>query len=303
MQIHFLQSDTWKEFQLALGNTIISGKGDGWSYLAMIEKDRFGKFAYAPYGPCAENEATLKQAIADMKQQAKAQGAYVLIVEPYLPITKEIAARVLDHRVKQRQPAATQHIDLTQTEDEIIAGMNATRRKQHRNHHKKGLSFEKSTDLRDIDTFVELLEGSSHEKGFFIRDRKYFETMANTLVKNGDAAIYIGKFEDKPIIAALVYDDADMRYYAYMGRDYAYEHLQANGPLVSRMILDAKADGKKIFDLFGIALDDDPSNPWHGFTTFKKTLGGYPVELAGTWEVGVKKFPYLLHRLAQKVRH
>jgi len=302
MQTHFLQSDTWKQFQLALGNTIISGKGDGWSYLAMIEHDRFGKFAYAPYGPCARDEKALRAAIADMKQQAKAAGAYVLIVEPYLPITKEIAAKVLDRRVKQRQPAATQHIDLTQSEDDIIAGMNATRRKQHRNHHKKGLSFEKSTDINDIDTFVTLLEGSSHEKGFFIRDRKYFKTMAETLVKNGDAAIYIGKFEDKPIIAALVYDDADMRYYAYMGRDYAYEYLQANGPLVSRMILDAKADGKKIFDLFGIALDDDPKNPWYGFTTFKKTLGGYPVELAGTWEVGVKQPQYLLHRLARLIK-
>lgn len=280
-----MQSETWEKFQQALGNSVITGKGTGWSYLAMLETDRFGTFAYAPYGPYAKTKKALEAAIADMTKKAKSAGAYTLIVEPYLPITRDVAKTVLKKRVTHRQPPATQLIDLDRSEDEIIADMNATRRKQHRNHMKKGLEIRKSADPKDIDIFIDLLEGSSKKKQFFIRDRKFFKTMAETLVSNGDASLYIGWFESKPIIAALVYDDQDTRYYAYMGRDYAYEYLQANGPLVSRMIIDAKHDGKKIFDLFGISLTDDPKDPWHGFTTFKQTLGGRPVELAGTWEI------------------
>lgn len=302
MKPHFLQSEVWKNFQEKLGTTLITGKGTGWSYLAMVEKDRFGTYVYAPYGPYAKDKKQLLEALKDMKQKAAKQGAYVLIVEPFLPITREIAKQVFKYPTTYRQPSATIRIDLSQSEDQIIASMNQARRNEHRNHQKKGLKITKSTKPADMGILIRFLKNNSSTKNFYVRDEKFFKTMAATLVKNGDAHLYIGKHGDIPVIAALAYEDADTGYYTFVGRDYSFDQLNANGPIVSRMIIDAKKRGKKTFDLFGITLSGKSNDPLSGFTRFKKTFGGEIVELAGTWEIPVKPLTFFLHRVAIRVR-
>ena len=43
---HLLQSDGWAEFQKAIGKKTIQHSGEGWQYLAILEKGdgRVGKF-------------------------------------------------------------------------------------------------------------------------------------------------------------------------------------------------------------------------------------------------------------------
>ena len=54
------------------------------------------------------------------------------------------------------------------------------------------------------------------------------------------------------------------------------------------MLMDARATGMTTFDFWGIAPTDDPSHPWHGLSTFKRSFGGQPLERLGTWEIGVR---------------
>ena len=297
MALHYFQSDIWKKFQNALGNTTIEGKGDGWSYLALVNRDRFGTFVYAPYGPAADNVSALERAIAHMTEQARALSAYSIIVEPYLPITREQVEKLLGSkakRLRQRQVVRTLFVDLEPSEEEIIAKMSATRRKQHRNSHKKGITIEKSTDIKDIDIFYNLLKRSSDEKGFFVRSKHFFDVMAQTLIKDGDAAIYFAKFNGDIEVAALVYDAPDMRIYAHVGRNLEHNNLQATAPLISHMIIDAKREGKKIFDMSGISERDDVKDEKSGFTVFKRTFGGYDVEFAGPYEIPLDPTRYRL---------
>lgn len=302
MKPHFLQSEVWKNFQEKLGNKVITNKGTGWSYLIMLEKDRFGTYAYSPYGPYARDEQRLIEAVEDMKVQSLKAGAYVLIVEPFLPITREVASKLFNYSAPHRQPKATLRIDLTKSEEQIIADMNQARRNEHRNHQKKGLKITKSTKQSDINILIKFLKDNSLNKNFFIRDEEFFRTMMQTLVKSGDAHLYVGRINDTPVIAALAYDDADTSYYAFVGRDYNYDKLNANGPVVSRMIIDAKKRGKKTFDLYGITLSNNPKDPLYGFTKFKKTFGGTEIKLAGTWEIPLKPLVFFIKRFAVRIK-
>ena len=40
------------------------------------------------------------------------------------------------------------------------------------------------------------------------------------------------------------------------------------------MIIDAKHNGRKKFDFWGVTTSEDPNHPWYGFTKFKKSFGG-----------------------------
>jgi lipid II:glycine glycyltransferase (peptidoglycan interpeptide bridge formation enzyme) len=302
MKAHFLQSDIWKTFQIELGRQIIEGTGEGWSYSGLIENDRFGKYIYIPYGPFAKNKTSLKRAVNDLKIKAKKAKAYVVYIEPTPPITPAIASELFTHSGYHRQAHRTIVVDLSPDEETLIANMNATRRNEHRNYHKKGLVIAKNNTKEAMEAFYELLNVSSREKKFYIRDKLFFDRMFETMVQSGNASLFTAKKDNKIEAAALVYDDDDTRYYAQIGRNLSEASIQANGPLISYVIIDAKKSGKKFFDLYGISESDNKVDERSGFTAFKKTFGGQIVQFAGAWEIPIDNKRYHLKKILTKIK-
>lgn len=302
MKVHFLQSDIWKQFQKALGRTIVENSGKGWSYVGMVEHDRFGTYIYVPYGPFAVNKPALIDAVADLKIEAAKIGAYVVNIEPTPPISTAIAESLFKNKGTHRQAHRTLRIDLSQDEDTIIGNMNKTRRKQYRNYSKKGLVFKKSNTKETLSTFFDLLQISSNKKGFYIRDKTFFDKMFDVLVASGNASLFTATRDGNIEVAALVYDDEDTRYYAHVGRDLSDNSLQASAPLISYMIIDAKRSGLKYFDLYGISESDDKIDEKSGFTVFKQTFGGEVVQFAGAWEIPILKPKYYVKKSLHSVK-
>jgi lipid II:glycine glycyltransferase (peptidoglycan interpeptide bridge formation enzyme) len=302
MKPHFLQSDIWKQFQKQLGRTIVEGGGDGWSYVGIVEHDRFGIYVYVPYGPFAIDEVALVVAVDDLKQKAAQIGAYVVSIEPTSPIDMAIAKKLFRHKGTHRQAHRTIRIDLSDDEETIIGNMSATRRKQHRNYHKKGLVMAQSNTHETLDVFYNLLKISSGEKGFYVRDKSFFDKTYDVLVQSGNASLFTATRGGNIEVAALVYEDDDTRYYAHVGRDLSDNSLQASAPLISYMIIDAKRAGKKYFDLYGISERDDKIDEKSGFTTFKKTFGGEVVQFAGAWDIPISKPRYYTKKVLSQAK-
>lgn len=301
MKPHFLQSDIWKQFQKDIGKEIIENSGEKWSYFAIVGTDRFGKYVYVPYGPHAEDKKSLLGAVEDLKEKAKAAGAYVVYIEPTPPFKKNEMFEIFKKRGYHRQAHRTLIIDLKPSEDEIIAKMQTTRRNEHRNYHKKGISIEKSNTPQTVEIFYELLKKSSVTKSFYIREKNFFDDILKHLVPKGGANFFIAKLGGKIEVAALVYEDEDTRYYAHVGRDLNNNSLQASAPLISYMIIDAKRSGKKYFDLYGISESDEITDEKSGFTVFKKTFGGEIKDYAGAWEIPIKKVTYNIKSKLKKL--
>ena len=67
------------------------------------------------------------------------------------------------------------------------------------------------------------------------------------------------------------------------------------------MILDAKAHGFKQFNFWGVTPNDDPSDPWYGFSQFKKAYGGRLDEQLGTWEKPLNSVKYKIYDTKRKL--
>ncbi|MBG7587278.1 lipid II:glycine glycyltransferase (peptidoglycan interpeptide bridge formation enzyme) [Kocuria sp. AG109] len=301
---NFLQSDAWARFQSDLGHEVLRGAGEGYSYLATVEGGRAGRYLYCPYGPEADSPEALARALAELKELARAHRCLFVRVEPSDPRSfaegtdpeADLRARGLRFSPRQIQPSHTWMVDLTQDEDALLKGMNATNRNLHRNIHKKGVSFRASRDPEEIGILLRYLNQTAERVGFNRQKDDYLTQAARSLMPQGDAALYVAELHGEPIGAAFVYDSADTRTYAHASMDYAHRRLSANNPLVTRMMLDAKEAGLRRFDMFGIAPEGQPDHEWAGFTKFKKSYGGYPVTYPGTWDLPVSTAAYAAFR-------
>ncbi|WP_237224101.1 lipid II:glycine glycyltransferase FemX [Rothia nasisuis] len=299
---NILQSDIWARFQEANGHKVFSGQGDGWHYLAILEGGKTGRYLYTPYGPEASSAAAFDEAIADLKRVAAENKCWFVRVEP----TQSdiwgnqsgeafLAARGFKLAPRQIQPAHTQIIDLTQSEEDLIKGMSSSNRNLHRNIHKKGVTFEKSQNPADIKILLHYLDQTATRLGFNRQQDDYLTKVAEVLMPAGAATLFIAKVDGEPIGASLNYDSDDTRVYAHTATSFEHRKLKVGTPLLSYIMLDAKEQGLKQLDLFGIAPTDDPDHEWAGFTQFKKSFGGRSVAYPGTWDLPVSAAGYRIY--------
>jgi vancomycin resistance protein VanK len=67
------------------------------------------------------------------------------------------------------------------------------------------------------------------------------------------------------------------------------------------MILEARAEGRRHFDFWGVLPADRPGHPWAGLSQFKKSFGGRLVPRAGTWELPVHPLRYRAYALLRRL--
>lgn len=300
---HFLQSPAWARFQQSIGRTTFSDAGDNWSYQAILETGRFNTRLYCPYGPDAETPEAFLAALTSLKALAAQHHATFIRVEPTGAITPDELKKqgFLPVTYNQLQPEHTQVIDLTVSEEDIIAAMNQNNRNLYRNYEKKGLSIKVSRDPADITIFTNMMHAVAERNNINAHSDTYYKAQAESLFPTGDAQLFYACFEGKPIAASIAFDNDTTRYYAHASADDAYRKLSAGTALLAYMIIDAKHQGLSKFDLYGIAPNDDPTHRWAGFTKFKKSFGGTPYAYIGAWDLPTSKLGYHFYRLYQTI--
>ncbi len=297
---HFLQSEHWQQFQEALGRTCITGHGDGWSYRAYVEKGKINTRLYVPRGPLLASPEALAPALASLREAARAHGAALVRIEPTEHVTTDNLKAAGLVRAARVQPEATHVVDLTPSEDEIIAHMNTTGRRLHRAFAKRGLTLHTSHDPKDIGILTTMLHGVADTTGMTAHSDSYLRTQAETFLPSGVATLYYVTFEDSPIAAVFVFDYDGTRYYAHVASGYEHRNLGAGTSIVSHIMLEAKRAGLTSFDLYGIWPSATPGTPHAGITAFKRSFGGQDVIYPGTWELPVRPLPYAAYQFLRK---
>lgn len=307
---HFLQSSEWAAFQQQMGRPTLTRRGSGWEYMAVYEQGRLNTRLYVPYGPTFADQASLRAALYDLRAVGRRLGVTLIRVEPTSPSARPLLKRLGFVRRSRGdiQPQITRVIDLSPTEEQIIAQMKKNTRPRVRNYKKKNIRIRKSSDPQEVEILFGLLEAVSERNDVTLHSKDYYRTLAEALLPLGSAALFIAEVEGQPVAASLAFDSSDTRIYAHTAADDNYRRLHVGTALVGAMIMDAKRAGLTHFDLFGITDSDDPDHPWAGFTKFKEDFGGEVVEYAGTWELPLNKVTYavvdwglkVLRRLAGK---
>nr|WP_240898957.1 peptidoglycan bridge formation glycyltransferase FemA/FemB family protein [Kocuria sediminis] len=271
------------------------------------------RYLHCPHGPDVNTVEEFDAALADLRQIARTENCWFIRVEPPLGSglsrARESTQEALRHRGLRRAPhdalpEYTQIIDLTRDENDILQDMDGHNRKRYRNIHKKGVTFTDSTDPKDIELLIPILDAIAQRHGYVRKQNDYLRTVAQVLMPFGVARLYIAWLAEKVLEVTLVYDWEGTRIQAYGGMDYEHRKLNAGNAQTVRMILEAKKLGLAQFDLGGIAPEDaGPDHPWSGFTKFKKSFGGRSESCLGSWDLPIHRLRYAIFPSLFAVRY
>lgn len=193
----------------------------------------------------------------------------------------------------QKSPKATSVIDISKSEEEIIANMKPKTRYNIR------LSVRKKVSVRatnDFDTLFKLLfETSQRQKSYSPHPREYYANLIKTLGKKDLAKVFIAYNEgNEPIAAILVSFFGEIATYLHGGFNDKYKNLMAPYLCHMEAIRHAKKKGCRYYDMWGVAESDDPQDPWAGITRFKEGFGGEKIVFPGSFDYVNNNFWYNL---------
>ena len=298
---HVLQSRGWGRCQERMGSIVHHDRGEGWLWLAVIR--RVGPFQrlYIPYGPTVADDDALGRALESASACARREGCSFVQFEPDGSGTVSPAAHGAV-RARMRQPADTWVLRIDVEEAALRSGLTKGHRGSINAAERRGLTIEKAASPDEIGGFLDVLHSTHARTGMPIHGDVYYRAIVNELMPGGEAALYLARHQGRAVAAAIVLDLGETRYYAYAGSDPAARQLSPAAPLVWRMILDARAGGRRWFDFWGIAPPDQPDHIWSGFTQFKRAFGGEALHRAGTWDLAVRPLAYRAWSLANSLR-
>ncbi|MEK9155811.1 MAG: peptidoglycan bridge formation glycyltransferase FemA/FemB family protein [Patescibacteria group bacterium] len=209
---------------------------------------------------------------------------------------------------EEMQPEHTLILDITQSEEEILAQMKPKGRYNIKVAERSGIEITESTDPKgpELDSFYTLYESMAKRQRISYRDKKYFEALLEILGKKDYARLYDASVNidgKTTTLASAIVGNFDRRVtYLFGGSSNEHRNLMAPYLLHWQIIKDARAQGCTEYDLFGIAPNDDPKHPWAGVTRFKKQFGGREVHLAGNWDLVFRPVEYQSFKIVEKIR-
>lgn len=316
------QSKLWQKLQDELGESSIYREGKDYHFLAIIMKTPVGNYLYCPYGPVAKSETAFKEALSELKKLAKENSAIFVRVEPENLAYQNLLPKNAK-KSKDLNPKDTWVLDLTPDRAEIITNFSQGTRTRFNTFKKKGLEVEATKDKDEIKHLVKLQNQLFKAKNLHTFSEKYLKTE----LEQPFATLYLVKYhtpEETPkaseknatkapaqsqpipndgqiLAASLFFDYDDTRYYMQSAADNTFKKLPATVALLTTAIFDAKEQGIKNFDFWGIAPDNAPKDhPWAGFTEFKKSFGGEARHYLGTYDLPVSPAKYKLYQSTRK---
>ncbi len=197
------------------------------------------------------------------------------------------------------QPETRQWVDLTGTEDEILAAMRPKGRYNIGVAERSGLQlFNGGPEL--VSDFFKLYSFTSARTDFKGRNGQYFQQLLEALVNN--AEVIILKKDQELLAGAIILYYDQMASYLY-GGSMGDRSLMAPYLLQWEAMKRAKSRGCAIYDLLAVAPEGSgEDHPYAGITRFKSRFGGRTVRLLGSYDLVHSRFWYTLYRFAERLR-
>ena len=200
---------------------------------------------------------------------------------------------------EEMQPEHTLLIDLTKSEEDILAQMKQKGRYNIKVAEKNDIKI----GIGTIEDFFKLYETMAKRQKITHRNISYFQTLVDIGSPKDYVRVYTGKSADGSVLAsAIIVFYKDTCTYLFGGSSDEQREKMAPYKLHWEAMKEAKSRGCKYYDMFGIAPNDDEKHPWAGVTRFKKQFGGTEFTALGSWDLVISPTKYKLFKLAEKIR-
>ncbi len=334
----FLQSVYWRKFQESVGRKTfhLEEKGENENIVALADiimhkLPIVGEYLYLPKGPVILNpksetlnpkqiqilKSKIQNHLFDLIDLARENNAGWIRIEPNSKEELDLIKENLPERMKIRksavdmQPKEILVMDISESEEKILAQMKQKTRYNIRLAERKGVKAFVSGEGKYIEEFLRLVKITAqrdkirtHPENYY---RKMFEVIPPNILK-----LYVAEYDGKIITANLVVFFGKIATYLHGASDNIHREVMAPYLLQWRAIEDAKAAGCEKYDFGGVKIKSHPNsllekereNSWAGITRFKTGFAPNiePIRFPGCWDIVLNSKKYFLYRAIQKIK-
>ncbi|HEY5713763.1 MAG TPA: peptidoglycan bridge formation glycyltransferase FemA/FemB family protein [Candidatus Gracilibacteria bacterium] len=258
---------------------------------------------YSPRGPVFREEldqAALDFFIQEVSKILKKEGAMFWRLDPYLIPNTQYLIPGSCPATAEYQPTDSLVLDITGTEDEILAQMKRKGRYNIKLAREKGVEIQiipsGEVTQEPIEKYWHLSQETAGRDGFSTHDKAYHEAFIKDL--SPYTVLGLALHEDQPIAGVINTCCGDKAIY-YLGASSGnpdVRPLMAPYLLQWEMILYSKKQGCGSYDFTGITPEGQPDHPYKGITQFKEKFGGARATYQGAREIILNKTWYWLYR-------
>lgn len=308
----FLQSWNWGIFNQAIGRKIFRvGLYQGQKLVGialLVKQETFlGNYLYCPRGPLLNWKYPIGFDVLLKKFQevGRKEKSIFIKLDPLLEESTQnrqmFKKRGFVSAVTFVQVEDAWLLDLTKSEEELLANMRKTTRYLIRHESKRGVRVEISDKTSDIEKFVELLSSTASRKNFVNHPKPYYIKQFKILANDNQMRLFKAVKGKKILAMAVVAFYGNTAYYLHGAS--VKDAQDAGYPLQWEIIKEAKKRGIKTYNFWGVVKDKNfhPGHPWYGFSLFKRGFGGYKYTYIRAQDLPLSP-RYWLYRLAEKAR-
>lgn len=294
------QTPEWEKFKLS------TGWQRSWRVFDILVLEKkiplLGSMLYTPMTTRDQTKMATQKIFQDkISQIAKESKAIFFRFESEEEQNSDINLGEAGYRkaFEEMQPEHTILIDLTKSEEDILAQMKS----KGRYNIKLAEKHQVKVSLGKVEDFYQLYQTMAKRQKITFRKIKYFQNLLDLLGEKDYAQVFNAKSkEDKVLASAIVVFYHDRAIYLFGGSSDEERQLMAPYKLHLEIIREAKKRGCRQYDMFGIAPNDNPKHPWAGVTRFKRQFGGKEFNSLGSWDKIYSPTKYFLFKLAEKIR-
>jgi len=302
--MQFPQSWVWGEFRKSLGFPVarfaLVDKEGKWIMAAQGEfrAKRFGLgYWFTPRGPQFhpsvrrdEYRGYFEEFIQELYARRIVPKSLFWRMEPI--IEQKSLERLLPPRFNRTlamNPACTTLIDLTKTEEELLAAMHQKTRYNIKVAEKHDVTTRVTNHPKDVDRFLKLMQETAGRDKFVQHDAPYLAKTLYTLAAAHMARLRVAELNGAMLAANMEVNYGNTVTYLYGASSSKVRQVMAPFALQWEAIKQAKAEGAKIYDFWGCNPESratplyKPS--WDGITRFKMGWGAERKCLVGTWDL------------------
>ncbi len=305
---HFLQSEEWGAFKTKYGTTAVIAGGVQYTKHKIPFTQHFVGYAPKVDLNCIDFGKLKKSALEE-------NCAYINLDCPMTIKGQEDLESLLvlnSNASKAKKSTFAQAnvlLDLTPSEDELLANMHHKKRYNIKKAEKSGIKvvFDQSTNQNEsnlaLETFYKIHQETSIRQKFYIKPIKYYQTMYELLSKSGIAKIATAYLDKEPISSWMLFIYQNVLYYPYGGSTNMHQNLFPNELLCWESIKFGKSAGCNVFDMWGASVNpEDKTDEWYGFTNFKLGFGGKHVVYVDSFDLVANPTIYSAFNLVNDLR-
>lgn len=312
---HVIQSWKWGEFRKKMGLDLVRlGHFEGNKLISAYQLTFhavpfFGQtIGYLPKGP-APDEAMVKA----LKDISVAKKAAFIKIEPLQQSSGQARDKLLRlGLIQSKKSLFTKYnflIDLTKSEDQLLAAMHQKTRYNIGVARKKGVRVHESTKSADFEIYLKLYFETTERQKYFGHTPAYHRLVWEILKPANMTRLLVARYQASgtrhkvPLVAWMLLNFGDTLYYPYGGSSTEYREVMASNLVAWEAIRLGKKMGLKTFDMWGaLGPGVEGNDPWYGFHRFKAGYGGTHVEYVGTYDLVLKPALYNILNTADKLR-